>query len=93
LSAPPTPPAEEKKKGKENFWFLLPRPQGADEARRLVCFLFKIGSSKAEQYSTIHNLVGKFPRALARGDEKGVGKIRICLASKCEFGGRAENKK
>src|SRR3989344_7952192 len=36
LPAPPTPPAEEKKKGKENFWFLLPRPQGADEARRLV---------------------------------------------------------
>src|SRR3989344_1018083 len=36
LSAPPTPPAEENKKGKENFWFLLPRPQGADEARRLV---------------------------------------------------------
>ena len=33
---PPTPPAEEKKKGKENFWVLLPRPQGADEARRLV---------------------------------------------------------
>jgi len=33
LSAPPTPPAEEKKKGKENFWFLLPRPKGADEAR------------------------------------------------------------
>ena len=36
LSAPPTPPPQEKKKGKENFWFLLPRPQGADEARRLV---------------------------------------------------------
>ncbi|OGF59251.1 hypothetical protein A3B05_01450 [Candidatus Giovannonibacteria bacterium RIFCSPLOWO2_01_FULL_43_160] len=36
MSAPPTPPAEKKKKGKENFWFLLPRPQGADEARRLV---------------------------------------------------------
>ena len=35
LSAPPTPPAVEKKKGKENFWFLLPRPKGADEARRL----------------------------------------------------------
>ncbi len=35
LSAPPTPPAEEKKKGKENFWFLLPRPKGAGEARRL----------------------------------------------------------
>ena len=32
LSAPFTPPAEENKKGKENFWFLLPRPQGADEA-------------------------------------------------------------
>jgi len=35
LSAPPTPPADENKKGKENFWFLLPRPKGADEARRL----------------------------------------------------------
>ena len=32
LSAPPTPPAEEKKKGKENFW-VCPRPKGADEAR------------------------------------------------------------
>ncbi len=38
LSAPPTPPAEEKKKGKENFWFLLPRPQGADEARIIGLF-------------------------------------------------------
>src|SRR3990167_337014 len=36
LSAPPTPPAEEKKKGKENFWLLLPRPQRADEESRLV---------------------------------------------------------
>ena len=36
MSAPPTPPAEENKKGKENFWFLLARPKGADEARRLV---------------------------------------------------------
>ena len=35
LSAPPTPPAEENKKGKENLWFLLGRPQGADEGRRL----------------------------------------------------------
>jgi len=35
-------------------------------------------------------LVGKFPRALARGEEEGVGEIRICLASKCEFGGRAK---
>ena len=35
LSAPPTPPAEENKKGKENFWFLPPRPKGADEACRL----------------------------------------------------------
>src|SRR3989338_1865392 len=26
LSAPPTPPAEEKKRGKENFWFLFRRP-------------------------------------------------------------------
>jgi hypothetical protein len=38
LSAPPTPPAEEKKKGKENFWFLLPRPKGADEARIIGLF-------------------------------------------------------
>src|SRR3990167_4180636 len=37
LSAPPPPPAEEKKKRKENFWFFLPRPQGADEAR-IICF-------------------------------------------------------
>jgi len=35
LSAPPTPPAENLKERKENFWFLLPRPKGADEARRL----------------------------------------------------------
>ena len=33
LSAPPPHPTEENKKGKENFWFLLPRPNGADEAR------------------------------------------------------------
>ena len=38
LSAPPTPPAEEKKKGKENFWFLLPRPKGADEARGIRAY-------------------------------------------------------
>ena len=38
LSAPPTPPAEEKKKGKENFWFLLPRPQGAEEAREIRAY-------------------------------------------------------
>src|SRR3989338_315333 len=34
LSASPTPPAEENKKGKENFW-VCPRPKGADEVRRL----------------------------------------------------------
>ena len=28
-----------------------------------------------QEYCTIHNLVGKFPRALARGLEKGVGEI------------------
>ena len=66
-----------------------PRTRGV----RLVRLLFEKGSSKVYDYSTFHNLVGKFPRALARGDEKGVGEIRICLASKCEFGGRAENKK
>ena len=44
----PPHPTEENKKGKENFWFLLPRPKGADEARRLVRLLFEKGSSKAE---------------------------------------------
>ena len=34
LSAPPTPPAENQKLRKENFW-VLPRPKGADEARRV----------------------------------------------------------
>ncbi len=48
LSAPPTPPAEEKEKGKENFWFLLPRPQGADEARRLV--LIQISLVKSSDF-------------------------------------------
>ena len=33
LSAPPTPPAENLKLRKENFWFLPARPKGADEAR------------------------------------------------------------
>src|SRR3989338_5320429 len=110
LSAHPTPPAEEKKKGKENFWFLLPRPKGADEARRVrfttqsertmqyrattrsaraksVRLLFKKGSRKVYDYSTIHNLVGKFPRALARGEEKGGGENRISVLIKCKFGG------
>ena len=71
-----------------SVWLGLEPPR--TRSVRLVRVLFKIGSSKAEQYSTIHNLVGKFPRALARGEEKGVGEIRICLASKCEFGGRAK---
>jgi len=48
LSAPPTPPAGENKKGKENFWFLLPRPQGADEARRLV--ITRIGLEKSSDF-------------------------------------------
>ena len=48
LSAPPTPPAEEKKKGKENFWFLLPRSKGADEARRLV--LVRISLVKSSDF-------------------------------------------
>ena len=38
LSAPPTPPAENQKLRKENFWFLLPRPQGADEARDIRAY-------------------------------------------------------
>src|SRR3989344_2590461 len=56
LSAPPPPPPEENKKGKENFWFLLPRPQGADEARDIRAYALvqsfhalracEIGSSK-----------------------------------------------
>ena len=52
LSAPPTPPAEGKKKGKENFWFLLPRPKGADEARRVR---FTTQSERTMQYrATTH---------------------------------------
>src|SRR3989338_2785209 len=35
LSAPPTPPPQGKKKGKEKFWFFLPRPQRAGEGGRL----------------------------------------------------------
>ena len=45
LSAPPTPPAEEKKKGKENFWVLLPRPKGADEARHSAIGAYASGSN------------------------------------------------
>src|SRR3989344_3925629 len=62
LSAPPTPPAEEKKKGKENFWVLLPRPKGADEARRIRAYdlvqsfhalrACEIGSRKVNNNST-----------------------------------------
>ena len=55
LSAPPTPPAEENKKGKENFWFLLPRPKGADEARRLertIQFRATTRSARAIQSSS-----------------------------------------
>ena len=44
LSAPPTPPAENIKKGKEIFGF-VPRPKGADEAR-VICFgnRFELGT-------------------------------------------------
>src|SRR3990167_964766 len=38
LSAPPAPPAENLKLRKENFWFLLPRPKGADEARGIRAY-------------------------------------------------------
>src|SRR3989344_4638668 len=89
LSAPPTPRrGKEERKG--NFLVFAPATAGSGRGARLVRLLFKIGSSKGSQYSTIHNLVGKFPRARARGEEKGVGEIRIGLASKCEFGGRAK---
>jgi len=40
LSAPPTPPAENLKLRKESFWFLLPRPQGADEALGIRAYDF-----------------------------------------------------
>ncbi|OHA87884.1 MAG: hypothetical protein A2644_02415 [Candidatus Zambryskibacteria bacterium RIFCSPHIGHO2_01_FULL_39_63] len=42
LSAPPTPSAENLKERKENFWFLLPRPKGADEVR-IICFGNRFG--------------------------------------------------
>src|SRR3989339_1513343 len=60
---PPTPPAEEKKKGKENFWFLLPRPKGADEAHpfasprnRSVRFRFKPPRARSAR----HHLFWKY---------------------------------
>ena len=55
LSAPPTPPAEENKKGKENFWFLLPRPKGADEARIIGLF----AQRKFAQRLLFHRQLGK----------------------------------
>jgi len=53
LSAPPTPPAENLKLRKENFWFLLPRPKGADEARRLertIQFRFTTHAGRATSF-------------------------------------------
>src|SRR3989344_5057036 len=54
--SPPTPPAEEKKKGKENFWFLLPRPQGekrilgaSQDLERFVLKMRKVYSSCKER--------------------------------------------
>ena len=46
LSAPPTPPAEEKKKGKENFWFFYATEgsgRGAQISPRSDCFGKKFG--------------------------------------------------
>jgi|GEM_PF-2815235 hypothetical protein len=44
LSAPPTPPAENIKKGRKIFGF-VPRPEGADEARLVLSF--KMSSRKS----------------------------------------------
>jgi hypothetical protein len=65
LSAPPTPPAEEKKKGKENFWFLLPRPKGADEARRLV--LARIVLVKSSDFGEEFSICSSFCFGEIRG--------------------------
>jgi hypothetical protein len=44
LSAPPTPPAENIKKGRKIFGF-VPRPKGADEARHSAIGAYASGSS------------------------------------------------
>src|SRR3989344_1889606 len=45
----------------------------------LVSLMFEKGSSKVYDYSTIHNLVRKFPRALARRHGEGGGEKSIFL--------------
>src|SRR3990167_1518676 len=63
LSAPPPPPAENLKLRKENFWFLLPRPKGADEAR-IICHQ---GSARnAVELCSIHTAVNIFYRGIER---------------------------
>ena len=38
LSAPPTPPAEEKKKGKENFWVLVHATEGSGRGAQIRAY-------------------------------------------------------
>ncbi len=45
LSAPPTPPAEENKKGKENFWVCPRESASAVEARHSAIGAYASGSS------------------------------------------------
>jgi hypothetical protein len=79
LSAPPTPPAEENKKGKENFWFLLPRPKGADEARIIQhqdCFGKKFGFCSGDTaISAAPIILPDLESNRGRGRETGVSRV------------------
>src|SRR3989338_10877058 len=78
LSAHPTPPAEEKKKGKENFWFLLPRPKGADEARIIGLF----AQRKFAQRLLFHRIIFFFFRKYFNVEKASIGAIFL-VSYKC----------
>src|SRR3989338_649600 len=62
LSAPPTPPAEEKKKGKENFWVLPVRVRERGRGA-LVCITTQ--SERARQFqATTRSARAKLVRVL-----------------------------
>ena len=84
LSAPPTPPAEENKKGKENFWFLLPRPQGADEARRLERTIqFRATTRFAREISSFRQGSARNAVELCSIHTAGAKKLKAFWRSKC----------
>ena len=75
LSAPPTPPAEEKKKGKENFWFWLPRPKGADEARRLERTIQSKATTRSVRAKWVRAKVNTSPPSNYRSTRRSLNRI------------------